>query len=121
MVTNIPEKDIDSSTLRKFNNSASFTDPVKISGNKNDIILQFFLKFTDNHQAARALTSDFIKQAVINNYDPVDLVQELEGLTGMQLNNTLAALFNAGREKTSLIGFRANRVALDHISRTVIA
>ena len=122
MSTNIPTKNsVDSETLRHFNNQATSTKTVSNPANDFEVILQFFMENTGNQDAARNLTKDFIEQARINNFDPIELVHELKGLNGMQLNSTIAAIFNAGREKTSLLGFRQNRQVLNHVERTVIA
>lgn len=121
MTTNIPINNIDKKTLDQFNNLASFTETVANPDSEFETTLGFFLKFSDNHAAARILTTDFIKQSKINNFDVKSLILELAGLNGLQLNNALAAVFNSKREKTSLLGFRQNRVGLNPILRTVIA
>lgn len=120
-MTNLPNKNIDSNTLRTFDNNAVFTDNIPISNSEYQIILTFFQEYSGNHTSARTLTDSFIKQAKINNFDPLSIIDELRGTGGMILNSTIAAIFNAGRKKTSMLGFRQNRVAIDHVLRTVIA
>lgn len=120
MATNIPKKIIDDKTLDAFNNTASFTKTIPSPSSEFETTLGFFLKFSGNHAAARSLTTDFIRQSKINNFDVQSLILELQGLDGLILNSALAAVFNSGREKTSILGFRQDRVGLNPVKRTVI-
>ena len=120
MATNLPKKIIDDKTLDAFNNEASFTKTIPIPASEFEITLSFFLKFSGNHAAARSLATDFIKQSKINNFDVKSLILEMEGLNGLILNSTLAAVFNSGRQKTSILGFRQDRIGLNPVKRTVL-
>ncbi len=81
----------------------------------------FFKAKSFNSDAARTLAFDFLKVVKENDMDLTALLQELDSSNGMELNYTLALIFNKNRERTSQLGFRQTRTALDYVQRTIIA
>jgi hypothetical protein len=99
-----------------------FDQTVNIQATEWEIVRGFFLEFTNNDQeAATALAEATITSALANEVMPVSVIEEIKGLTDLEIDSVLATLFNTTRRNTSLLGFRQPTKTNKFVERNIKA
>lgn len=122
MSTNLPDQSNKQDlppTQQYFN--GYFEQPVRITQNDHDAILGYFQKVTQDRKAAEALTSAIVTIADQSNVSPVKLLDEVKSNNGFEVTQRVAALINATRRNTSLLGSKQSRISNPMISRNIQA
>ncbi len=108
MITgNLPSTSNSNQDVKEFFDKY-YVNKISFPTNQIDAITSFFLKREFDIESARSLTIILLNQAKIDNINVFKLVDTLKNLTDVQLNQVVAQILNAYREKTSLLGYRIN-------------
>lgn len=97
-----------------FQHEASF------SSNEIDATVGFFLKRDFDLESARSVSIVLLNQARIDGINVFKLIDTLKPLTNIQLNQIVAQVLNASREKTSVLGFRITPITNKFESRNIL-
>jgi len=120
--TNIPQvKNSDSadSTRNTINNFYSVDLP--IDAGTFEAVKGFF-----EHNGFSKVSSDTIAyiilyQAYIDNYNPMQVLENIQSLNGIQLNALVTEILNFNRFKTSFLGFSVNYQTNSIVSKEILA
>lgn len=107
-----------SSSTKYFNNF--FSKAITISSAKDDAVVSYFEKITDNKESAMALASAVLYTSAIQNIDPMAVLDEFKKLDNDKLNDYLCYFLNLSRVGTSMLGSPAQQVRNKYISRTIL-
>ena len=102
-----------------FNNF--FNTPITISTAKEDAVVSYFEKITDNKDAALALASAVVYTSRVQNLDVMAVLDEFKKLGEDQVNMYISYFLNLSRVGTSLIGVQLAPKTNKYISRTILA
>jgi hypothetical protein len=120
--TNIPpvkNNDSANSTRDTINNFYSVDLP--IDAGTFEAIKGFF-----EHNGFSKVSSDTIAyvilyQAYIDGYNPMQVLENIQGLNGVQLNALVTEILNFNRFKTSFLGFNVNYQTNSIVSKEILA
>ena len=117
--TNLPVVNIEE-TLDYFNKI--YDRPTTVPQDVVDALYAFFVRRTENEEAALAIVHTFIVTALSTKINPMALLDEFKGTaTDIQLDVTLAAFLNTTRNNTSILGVKNVPKVNRHISRTILS
>jgi len=102
-----------------FNNY--FDKTITISTAKEDAVVSYFEKVTDNKESALALASAVVYTSRIQGIDPMLILDEFKKLSRDQLSPFIAQFLNLNRVGTSLIGVQKVPTRSKYVSRTILA
>lgn len=102
-----------------FNNY--FDKTITISTAKEDAVVSYFEKVTDNKESALALASAVVYTSRIQGIDPMLVLDEFKKLNRDQLSPFIAQFLNLNRVGTSLIGVQKVPTRSKYVSRTILA
>lgn len=83
-----------------------FTHQITFPSGQIDAVLGFFLKRGFDEQSAKSTAIVLLNQARIDQVNPMQLIDTLEGLTEVQLSQVVAEIINLYREKNSALGYK---------------
>jgi hypothetical protein len=120
---NIPQpsqvQDSSQETLKVFD--AYTTAPLNIDSATFDAMAGFFASRGFGEDSARSMSYIIIKQALIDNYKPFQLIETLKGLDGVQISALITEILNYNRFKTSSLGITTPPRPADEIQRNILA
>ena len=120
--TNLPQTaNIDSSqeTLSVFD--AYISSPVVIDSATYDAVSGFFGGRGFADVAAKNMAYVIIKQAKIDNLNPMQVIENLGTLQNVQLSNLITQILNFNRYKTSTIGTAVPFTTRANVARNILA
>ena len=79
-------------------------NPIEVNGGEYDYILGFFTKSMKDPIAAQNFTLQIYQVARQADISPLDIIQTMEGQTGLELNASLAYYLNGIRSNATLLG-----------------
>lgn len=121
MASNLPSSNsTDSSIPVKNFFDKFFTHQVTFPSNQIDATVGFFLKRDFDLESARTVSIVLLNQARVDNVNVFELLDTLKSLTNVQLNQIVAQVLNASREKTSVLGFRIAPIVNKFESRNIL-
>lgn len=97
-----------------------YDQQLTISKENYDVVQAFFLGETNNKDAADALTSMVITISSFNRINPMSIIENLRGLTGLNLTKTLTVLFNSTRRNSSYLGYTQVRQTNMFVMRNIV-
>lgn len=97
-----------------------FTHEITFPSNQIDAVLGFFLKNGFDEQAAKSTAIVLLNQARIDNVNPMQLIDTLKTLDGIQLSRVVTEILNLYREKTSSLGFKNTNIEPTFESRNIV-
>ena len=126
--TNLPVENLkdnnnnvsEESKTRTFFNGY-FDQHVQITGVEWDLVYAFFLKHTENEDAANAMSEAIITAARSQNLNILDLIKDLEPFEGIELDQVLALYLNQTRRDTSLLGYSQPLTPNKYAARNILA
>lgn len=105
--TNLPLSSItDSSDKVKTFFDRYFVDQIAYPAEQIDAVVGFFRKRGFDEQAASSTSIAILQQAKLDNVNPFDLLDTLEGLTEVQLSAVVTEVLNYNRQKISTLGYK---------------
>lgn len=120
MATNLPTQLIDTTDVKQFFDK-SFVNQVSFPSNQIDAVVGFFIKRGFDSASANSTTIVLLNQARLDNVNIFEIVDTLKTLSDIQLNQIVAEVMNASREKTSVLGYRIAPLIDRYESRNILA
>ena len=120
--TNIPPvKNSDSadSTKNTINNFYSIDLP--IDAGTFDAIKGFFEGNGFSATSSETIAYIILYQAFVDSYNPMQVLENIQGLSGVQLNALITEILNFNRFKTSFLGLSAAFKTSSIVSREILA
>jgi len=116
-----PTKSSDSSikTLKVFD--AYTTAPLNIDGATFDAMTGFFGSRGFGDDAAKSMAYIIIKQAILDKFNPFELIETLKGLTDIEISSLITEILNYNRFKTSSLGTASPFTPAAEVARNIIA
>jgi|TARA_R110000822_G_scaffold371_11_gene1687 hypothetical protein len=96
-------------------------DRTELDGAQYDAAVGFFLSRDYERQSAESIAYVLMKQAKIDGANVFTVLDTLNKSGAPDLSQLVAEILNAYRYKTSIIGFKNDRDAQDHVFRNIIA
>jgi len=120
-MSNLPSSNTTSSSeeVRTFFDKY-FRTQITFPSNQIDAVLGFFLKRGFDEEAARSTGIVLLNQARIDNVNVFELIDQLKGLTDVQLSKVVAEVLNAYREQTSTLGYKVSSTEETYESRNIL-
>lgn len=121
-MNNLPPQDPSSSSqeVREFFDKY-FKHQITFPSNQIDAVVGFFLKRGFDEEASRSTGIVLLNQARLDNVNVFKLVDQLKGLTDVQLSKVVAEVLNAYREQTSTLGYKVSSTDETYESRNIQA
>ena len=119
-VSNIPVTQLNSPSLVKtfFDNLTK--TPMSFPAGQIDAVIAFFVKRGFDKTGAGSVAIVLLKQARTENVNVFTLLDNLKGLTDVQLSQVVAQVLNASRDRTSLLGYRKAPTTNTYESRNIL-
>lgn len=111
--------DSSKSTLQVFD--AYTTAPLNIETTTYDAMTGFFTTRGFGEDAARSMAYIIIKQSVLDNIKPFELIQTLKGLSDVELSSLITEILNYNRFKTSSLGVATPFTTSQEVARNIVA
>lgn len=119
---NIPQpsqvQDSSQETLKVFD--AYTTAPLNVDSATFDAMTGFFASRGFGEDSARSMSYVIIKQALIDNYKPFQLIETLKGLDDVQISALITEILNYNRFKTSSLGTASPFSPTEEIARNIV-
>lgn len=97
-----------------------FRTQITFPSNQIDAVLGFFLKRGFDEEAARSTGIVLLNQARLDNVNVFQLIDQLKGLTDVQLSKVVAEVLNSYREQTSTLGYKVSTSEETYESRNIL-
>ena len=120
--TNIPpvkNNDSANSTRDTINNFYSVDLP--IDAGTFEAIKGFFEYNGFSKVSSDTIAYVILYQAYIDGYNPMQVLENIQGLNGVQLNALVTEILNFNRFKTSFLGFNVNYQTNSIVSKEILA
>lgn len=121
--SNLPPqpKSVDDSaaTIRVFDTYS--VSPLNIDASTYDAMIGFFVSRGFGEDSANSMSYIVIKQAMLDNYNPFELVETLSGLNEVELSNLITEILNYNRFKTSNLGTASPFQPSEEVIRNIVA
>jgi hypothetical protein len=122
--TNIPQSDIAngdsaSSTKNIINNFYNVNLP--INAGVYDALKGFFGSNGFSDVASDTIAHVILYQASIDDYNPMQVLENIQGLDGIQLNALVTEILNFNRFKTSFLGQSAAYGTTPSVTREILS
>jgi hypothetical protein len=111
--------DSSQSTLQIFD--AYTTVPLNIDAATFDAMTGFFASRKFGEDAARSMAYVIIKQAILDSYNPFELIETLKGLNTVELSSLIIEILNYNRYKTSSLGTASPFSPTEEVARNIVA
>lgn len=83
-----------------------FTAKISFPAEQVDAVIGFFKKRGFDDLASQSTAMILLQQSRLDNVNVFQLLDTLEGLTGVQLSAIVAEVLNYNRQKNSVLGYR---------------
>lgn len=105
-------------TVRIFDNFYNYDTNVPAA--EYDIVYSYFLKAMSNRQAAGNMTVSLFRIAEETQIPPLTLLNEFQGVSGVELSASLAYYLNQIRSRATLLGVGVSVVPNVYAARNVL-
>jgi hypothetical protein len=116
---NIPASPSGDATIRAIDNY--YSQPFELHAGTFDMMKGFFQSRGFDKSAAESISVTIMKQAKIDGYNPLEVLDTLSGIDTVELNSVVAELINYNRFKTSFLGYSAGFAPFVEVSRNILA
>jgi hypothetical protein len=106
-------------TLKVFD--AYTTAPLNIDATTYDAMSGFFTSRGFGEDAAKSMAYIIIKQAIIDRYNPFELLETLKGLNDIEISGLITEILNYNRYKTSSLGTASPFTPAEEVARNILA
>jgi len=107
------------STVQAFD--SYYSQPFELHAGTFYLIKGFFQKRGFDDRAAESVAITIMKQAKLDGYNPLEVLDNLGGLANVELNSVVAEMLNYNRFKTSFVGYSEGFQPHAEVSRNIIA
>jgi len=120
LYTNLPPSPVsNNSTVASMD--AYYSKPLAIDSTTFSMMTGFFQSRGFDVSAAETTAVALIKQAQLDSYNPINVLDSLKGLDNVQLNSIVAEILKYNRFKTSFLGNATNFTTFEPIARNILA
>lgn len=116
---NLPASISADATIQAFDNY--YVKPIQLNAGTFDAIRGFFNSKGFDQVSSETITTAIMKQAQLGNYNPMQVLDSIKGLTNLELGNLIAEIMNYTRFKTSLLGSTVTSNPYTEITRNILA
>lgn len=119
--TNIPQSksvSSDAETLKAFDNY--YNKPLEINASVFDSMKSFFTARGFDEVSADSVSVVIIRQAKIDNLNPLQILDTLKGLDNVEISALVAEIINYNRFKTSFLGYARQLTINDEVNRNIL-
>jgi hypothetical protein len=120
LYTNLPPKPItnsDYSSVQAYD--SYFLAPLELDAGTLDTMRSFFTSRGFDRVSAESISVVMIKQAKRDNFNPLQLLDTLGGLTDVEISSIVSEIINYNRYKTSFLGYSPQFISNEEISRNI--
>lgn len=97
-----------------------FRHQITFPTNQIDAVIGFFLKRGFGDEAARSTSIVLLNQARLDGVNVFSLIDQLKGLTDVQLSRVVAEVLNAYRIQTSTLGYKVTTLEDTFENRNIL-
>ena len=117
---NLPASDSNSSnaTIRAMDNY--YSTPFELHAGTFNLMKGFFESKGFEKSSAETIAVTIMKQAKLDKFNPMEVLDNLKGLDSLELNSTVSELLNFNRFKTSLLGHATGFTPFAPVARNII-
>jgi hypothetical protein len=98
-----------------------YTKPLELDPNTFNMMKGFFESRQFDKVASETIAVAIIRQAKIDGYNPLQVIDTLKGMDGLALNSVVLDILNFNRFKTSMLGLSLSNAPFEPIARNIIA
>ena len=98
-----------------------YSKPVSIDPTTYNMITGFFQSRGFGVAASETTAVTLIKQAQIDGYNPINVLDSLKGLNDVVLDNIIAEILNYNRFKSSFLGYSSSIKTYHEVQRNILA
>ena len=120
LYTNLPPSPVSNNSTVSAMDSY-YVKPLGVDSSTYSMITGFFQSRGFGVAASETTAVTLIKQAQIDGYNPINVLDSLKGLNDVVLDNIIAEILNYNRFKTSFLGNATNFSAFEPVARTILA
>lgn len=121
--TNLPQPaaatDSSQATIKVFD--AYTTAPLNIDASTYDAMIGFFTNRGFGFDSAQSMAYVIIKQAILDKYNPFELIETLKGLNDIEISSLITEILNYNRFKTSSLGIASPFAPAAEVARNIVA
>lgn len=117
--SNIPVSQETNSTLVAFDNF--YSTPVEVDSTVLAAMIGYFTARGFGEVAAESIAVTIITQAKQDNYNPMQILDSLRGLSDVELSGLVSEILNYNRFKTSSLGVAQEFLTNPEVLRNIIA
>jgi hypothetical protein len=99
---------------------AYYSKPLAIDSTTYSMMTGFFQSRGFDVSAAETTAIALIKQAQLDGYNPINVLDSLKGLTDVSLDNIVSEILNYNRYKTSFLGNATSFTPFEPVARTIV-
>lgn len=119
-LTNLPSNNSNqSSTLKAFD--SFYSAPIEIDATILAAMKGFFTNRGFHDVAAESIAITIITQAKTDNYNAMEILDSLKGLTNVELSGLVSEILNYNRLKTSSLGYAQTFSTNPEVARNILA
>lgn len=115
----VQSSDNATATLQAFD--AYTTAPINIDSATFDAMTGFFESRGFGEDSAKSMAYIVIKQAILDKYNPFELIETLKGLNQLELSGLITEILNYNRYKTSSLGTASPFTPTEEVARNIVA
>lgn len=97
-----------------------FTQPLELDANTFSLMKGFFEKRGFDKSSAETIAVTLIRQATLDDYNPLEVLDTMKKFDGAQLNTVVSELINFNRFKSSYVGSSSTPNSFLPVSRNII-
>jgi hypothetical protein len=119
---NIPKTKLPNSsdsTVRAFD--TYFSQPLELNANTLTAITGFFTGRGFEQTASESISVIIMKQAKSDGYNPMKILDTLNGLDNVEISALVGEILNYNRFKTSFLGYALQFTPHQEVSRNILA
>ena len=106
------------STLQAFDNYQS--QPFELHAGTFNSMIGFFTSRGFEQEAAESITVVIMKQAQRDNYNPMSILDTLNGLDSVNISALVSEILNYNRYKTSMLGYAIDTNPNSEVTRNIV-
>lgn len=96
-----------------------FTQPLELDANTFSLMKGFFEKRGFGKSSAETIAVTLMRQASIDNYNPLEVLDTMRQFDGAQLNTVVSELINYNRFKSSYVGISTTPTPFHPVARNI--
>jgi hypothetical protein len=111
--------DSSAATLKVFDTYS--VAPLNVNASTYDAMTGFFTQRGFGEDSAKSMSYIIIKQAILDNINPFKLIENLKGLSNVQISDLITEVLNYNRYKTSSLGTASPFTPAQEVARNIVA